>query len=97
MIKDFSFFELNDKDEIIQQKKKIVLQTNNKEMEEVINLFNYLVKIALLKINFEQNNNNEKITSIKEDDHINSLDDYMDLIANINNKEISIMISFIIS
>ena len=97
MIKDFSFFELNDKDEIIQQKKKIVLQTNNKEMEEVINLFNYLVKIALLKINFEQNNNNEKITSIKEDDHINSLDDYMDLIVNINNKEIFIMISFIIS
>ena len=63
-------------------------------MVELKNLFNYLVKTMLFKLNFEQN---EQIINENIDNDIDSLNDYIDLINNKNNKEISIMISYIIS
>ena len=58
IIKDGSFFDIKDKNELIQKKQEINIDTNNKDMTEIKNLFDYLVKTMLLKINFELNENN---------------------------------------
>ena len=58
IINDGSFFEIKNKNEIIQKKENIIIETNNKDMTEIKNLFDYLVKTMLLKINFELNENN---------------------------------------
>ena len=124
VIKGGSFFELKDKNEIIQKKKEILIKPNSKEMMEIKNLFDYLVKIMLFKINFEQNeqnlnkketkteniqeknknqitddNNimNRNINSLKNNNNIETLNEYFDLINNINNKEIRLMFFYMIS
>ena len=107
IIKGYPLFEIKDKNEIIQKKDKISIKTNNKEMLDIKNLFNYLIKTQLLKINFEQNNYNlnKKFSTTKENNNKNriinnkndSLNDYMAIIKNINNKEITIMFAFIIA
>ena len=87
-------------------------------MLEIKNLFDYLVKTMLLKINFEQNENsfNKKISNQEKKErilksqtsnnnknnqanknNIDTLNEYMDLINNINDTEIRIMFAFIIS
>ena len=58
IIKDGAFFEIKDKNELIQKKQELNIDTNNKDMNEIKNLFDYLVKTMLLKINFETNENN---------------------------------------
>ena len=106
IIKGCSLFEIKDKNEIFKKKEKISIKTNNKEMLDIKNLFDYLIKMQLLKINFEQNeyNLNKKLLVSKEtinnkNSKINnkndSLNDYMVIIKNINNKEINIMLGFI--
>ena len=120
IIKGGSFFDLKDKNEILQKKQKMKIEPNNKEMHEIKNLFDYLVKTMLLKINFEQNGNNMSKKESKEKNkkgqlnnisnhnikannalmsknNIDTLNEYMDLINNINNAEIKIMFAFIIS
>jgi hypothetical protein len=57
LIKDGTFFDIKNKDEIIQKKENIIIETNNKDMTEIKNLFDYLVKTMLLKINLEINDN----------------------------------------
>ena len=101
IINDGSFFEIKNKNEIIQKKENIIIETNNKDMTEIKNLFDYLVKTMLLKINLEINDNklNNKEESIIKDNKNNfdNLNEYMDLVKNINNHEILIMFIFIIS
>ena len=111
IIKSGSLFEIKDKNEIIQKKEKIQLKANNKEMLELKNLFNFLIKTQLLKINLEQNKQyfNKKISKLEENinkkqnkimstnSKIETLNDYMILIKNINNEEITIIFSFIIA
>ena len=124
IIKGGSFFEIKDKNEIIKIKEESPIEPNNKEMLEIKNLFDYLIKTMLLKINFEQNENSynkKKINTTKIDknkknqtpssnnninnnknllgnkNNIDTLNEYMELINNINNKEIRIMFAFIIS
>ena len=94
LIQDGSFLRLKNKNEIKEKKQEITIKPDNKEMVELKNLFNYLVKTMLFKLNFEQN---EQIINENIDNDIDSLNDYIDLINNINNKEISIMNSYIIS
>ena len=66
IINDGSFFEIKNKNEIIQKKENIIIETNNKDMTEIKNLFDYLVKTMLLKINLEIKDNkfNNKEESI---------------------------------
>ena len=118
IIKGGSFFDIKDKNEILQKKQGMKMEPNNKEMHEIKNLFDYLVKTMLLKINLEQNRNNtskkeekeknkknqiNSIHNIKANNaltnknNIDTLNEYMDLINNINNAEIKIMFGFIIS
>ena len=106
-IKGDSLFEIKDKNEIIHKKEEMAIKVNNKEMLEIKNLFDYLIRTQLLKIIFEQNghNLNKKITKSEENinnknntkvnNNIDSLNDYMALIKNINNEEITIMFGFI--
>ena len=119
VIKDGTFFEMKNKDEIIQQKQEIKIETNNKEMHEIKNLFEYLTKTMLLKIDLEHNENNvnKKVSNSKQKEknkaninnnvktnkalmdkkNFDSLNEYLDLIYSINNDEIRIMFSFIIT
>ena len=103
------FFEIKDKNEIIQKKESILIEPNNKDMIEVKDIFDTLTKSMLLKINFDEKNlsfntkfnknrSNSKIKS-KSHNHSNldSLNEYIDLIKSINNPEIKIMSIFIIS
>ena len=69
IIKGGSFFEIQDKNEIIQKKEQVLLEPNNKEMLEIKNLFDYLVKTMLFKINFEQNENNFNDKKKKSEDN----------------------------
>ena len=68
VIKDGTFFEMKNKDEIIQQKQEIKIETNDKEMHEIKNLFEYLTKTMLLKIDLEHNENNvnKKVSNSKQ-------------------------------
>ena len=111
IIKGDSFFEINDKDETIINNKDILVKPNNKEMLALKKLFDYFLKIMRLKFNFEQKENNlykkiskkERKTQITINDlkvnkkNIDTLNEYKELIDNINNGEIQIMLSFIIS
>ena len=119
IIQDGQFFELKDKNDILQKKESIIIEPNNKEMSEVKNLFDNMVKTMLLKFSFDEkninfnSNNNNSLGSIKlnkkeknsknehkhnyNDDNLDSLNEYMDLIKNISNPEIRIMCIFIIS
>jgi hypothetical protein len=58
IIKSGTFFEIKNKNEIMQKKQEIIIDTNNKDMNEIKNLFDYLVKTMMLKINFETKENN---------------------------------------
>ena len=58
IIQDGQFFELKDKNDIIKKKESIVIEPNNKEMTEVKNLFDNMVKTMLLKYNFDEKNIN---------------------------------------
>ena len=102
IIKGGSLFEIKDKNEIIQKKEKIPVKAKNKEMLEIKNLFDYLIKTQLLQINFEENEHNLNKNISKSEENINNnntdcLNDYMILIKNMNNEEITIMFSFIIA
>ena len=101
IINDGSFFEIKNKNEIIQKKENIIIETNNKDMTEIKNLFDYLVKTMLLKINLEIKDtkfNNKEENNIKNNkNNFDNLNEYMDLVKNINNHEILIMFIFIIS
>ena len=117
IIQDGQFFELKDKNDIIKKKESIVIEPNNKEMTEVKNLFDNMVKTMLLKYNFDEKNinftnssmniKNKYEKSVKNSGHnhehghnennLDSLNEYMDLIKNISNPEIRIMCIFIIS
>ena len=119
MIKGGTFFELKNKEEIIQEKQEIKIEPNNKEMNEIKNLFEYLVKSMLLKIDLGHNennfnnkssnskqkeknqvNNNKNIkanNALMDKNNFDTLNEYFDLINNINNEEVRIMFSFIIS
>ena len=68
IIKSGTFFEIKNKNEIIQKKQEIIIDTNNKDMNEIKNLFDYLVKTMMLKINFEtkENNLNKKEADINK-------------------------------
>ena len=57
IIKDCSLFEMEDKNDIINVKENNLVIADSKEMLEIKNLFEYLVKAMLFKINFEQNEN----------------------------------------
>ena len=95
IIKGGSFFEIKDKNEIITKKEEIIINPNNKEIFEINNLFVDLIKIILFKINLKEiEHNSNNIASLN---NIDSLIKYMDIIKDINNNEINIMISFIIS
>ena len=95
IIKKGSFFEINDKNEIFTKTEEIVIKPNNKEMLEINNLFDYLLKILIFKINLEEiENNTNNIVSLN---NIDFLSKYIDIIKDLDNKEISIMLSFIIS
>ena len=119
VIKGGTFFELKNKEEIIQEKQEIKIEPNNKEMNEIKNLFEYLVKSMLLKIDLGHNennfnnkssnskqkeknqvNNNKNIkanNALMDKNNFDTLNEYFDLINNINNEEVRIMFSFIIS
>ena len=89
IIKEGTIFDIKDKNEILQKKKEIILKPDNKEILEIKNLFDYLLKIILFKINLkeiEYNSNN-----------IDSLSQYMDIVKDIDNKEMNIIFYFIIS
>ena len=103
------FFEMKDKNEIIQKKESILIEPNNKDMIEVKDIFDTLTKSMLLKINFDKKNlsfnakfnKNRSNSKIKNKSHnqfnLDSLKEYIDLIKSINNPEIKIMSIFIIS
>ena len=107
IINNGSFFEIKDKNEIIQKKESFLIEPNNKDMMEVKNIFDTLTKSMLLKINFDEKNLNFNIKSNKNQNNSNnknhnqinldSLNEYMDLIKSISNPEIKIMSIFIIS
>ena len=118
IIKGGALFEMKEKNEIIKRKEEILTEPCNKDMLEIQNLFEYIIKTILLIINFEQNCNNKKrdlpeksgVNNKKQIDNntnnknissdrnnIFELKEYMDLIYNINNKEIILMFSFIIT
>ena len=71
IIQDGQFFELKDKNDILQKKESIIIEPNNKEMSEVKNLFDNMVKTMLLKFSFDEkninfnSNNNTSLSSIK--------------------------------
>ena len=60
IIKKNSFFLIKDKDEILQKKQEIIINANNKEIYEIKNFLNYLLKIMMLKIHLKEN---DKITN----------------------------------
>ena len=75
IIRDGSFFELKDKDEILQKKEEMTIEPNNKEMAEIKNLFDYMAKTMMLKLNFDQNeiffNKNNTTNNIEKIDKAN--------------------------
>ena len=111
IIKGGSLFELEDKNEIIKEKEKILVNADSKEMLEIKNLFEYLIKTVLFKINFEQNENstNQKLKKLKKhennmknqiapkDNNNEKLNDFSVVIDKINNIEVRVMFSFIIT
>ena len=121
IIKEGSFFEIKDKNEIIKIKDENPIEPENKDMLKIKNLFDYFVKTILLTINFEQNeqnfnkkialpqkleinknqinnkNTNNKNIFLNSNNNIYELNNYMDLINNINNNEIHLMFTFIIA
>ena len=121
-IKGGSLFELKNISSIKKSKEEIKIESNNKEMTQIKNLFDYLIKSLLLKIKFEQNeyNSNNEASNFSESEKrvenqnikikditnrngiinkndIDTLNEYKDLIDNINNNEIHIMFAFILS
>ena len=86
IIKSGSLFESKNMNEIIKVKGDIIIEPNNKEMMQIKNLFDYLVKNMILKIKFNQ-----------REIYLDNLNEYKYLIENINNDEIRIMLSFILS
>ena len=90
-----SFFEINDKNKILNKNKEILIKPDNKEIFYIKNLFDYLIKIMLFKNNLKENecdsNNNLSLNKIE------SFSQYKDIILDIDNKETTIMLYFIIS
>ena len=80
IIGDGRFFEIKDKNEILQKKELISLRPNNKDMAEIKNLFDHLVKAMILKFNFEE----KKINCINNDVSFNNK---MKKIKNIKNSK----------
>ena len=113
IIKDGSFFEIKNKNEFLQKAEELSIDPNNKDMADIKNLFDYIVKIMILKINFEQNeisfdknidlNNIEKMdkNQISYDNILsdNNIDTLNEYIFanNIFNDETRLMMMFIIS
>ena len=107
IINDGLFFEINDKNEIIEKKESILIEPNNKDMFEVKNIFDSLTKSMLLKINFDEKNlcfntklnknNHKKRNKNHKKNNLDSLNEYMDLIKGLNNPETKTMCTFIIS
>ena len=101
IIKGNFIFESKNINNIIKVKDEIIIEANNKEMTQLKNLFDYLIKILILKIKFEKKEFNfkDKDKIINKDNKINidTLDEDKDLINNINNDELRIMFHFIIS
>ena len=105
---DGQFFEIKDKNEIIQKMQSIEIEPNNKDMVEVKYIFENTVKIMLLKYNFEEKNLsfynskktkiiNKKTINNKQYNNLDNLNEYMDLIKKIKNPETKIMSIFIIT
>ena len=68
-----SFLEIKDKNEITQKSKEIEINVNNKEMIELKNLFNYIIKTMLLKINFQQNESKQYVCQEKKEKKIKAM------------------------
>ena len=56
IIQNGQFFEIKDKNEIIQKKELLLIEPNNKDMGIIKDIFNNLVKTMLLKFDFEEKN-----------------------------------------
>ena len=107
IMEDGQFFETKDKNDIIQRLASIEIEPNNKDMVEVKNIFENIVKTMLLKFNFEEknlsfytNNNknrNKKRIKNKKYSNLDNLNEYMDLIKKLSNPETKIMSIFIIT
>ena len=91
-----SFFEMKDSNEIIFKKDSLVIQPNNKDMAELKNIFDNLTKTMLLKFNFEEKSIYFNINN-KNQNNLDSINEYMDLIKSIANPETKIMCIYIIS
>ena len=75
IIKGGSLFEITNKNEIAQKKREILIKANNKEILEIKNFFDYLLKTILLKMNLEENEFNSKQNNkikIPNNDSINN-------------------------
>ena len=97
IMEDGQFFEIKDKNEIIQKKETFLIEPNNKDMAEVKNLFDNLVKSMLLKYNFEEKNINNLYDNKNNKNKLDFFNDYMDLIKNLINPETKIMCLYLIS
>ena len=100
------FFEIKDKNEIIEIKESLI-EINNKDMAEIKNIFDTMTKSMLLKMYFDEqkyyyslksniNKKNNK-NKINQKSNLDSINEYMDLIKSINNQETKIMCIYIIS
>ena len=96
-MEDGQFFEIKDKNEIIQKKETFLIEPNNKDMAEVKNLFDNLVKAMLLKYNFEEKNITFLSDNKNSKNKLDFFNDYMDLIKNLINPETKIMCLYLIS
>ena len=107
IMEDGQFFETKDKNDIIQRLASIEIEPNNKDMVEVKNIFENIVKTMLLKFNFEEKNlsfytnsnknRNKKRIKNKKYSNLDNLNEYMDLIKKLSNPETKIMSIFIIT
>ena len=99
IIKKSSFFQIKDKNEIFQKKQEIIINANNKEIYEIKNFLNYLLKIMMLKIHLKENdkitnNNSTNSNTICKIDKIDMLNQFIDIIKDIDNKEANIILLF---
>ena len=111
IIQNGQFFEIKDKNEIIQKKDLLLIEPNNKDMEVIKDIFYNLVKTMLLKFDFEEKNicfnnikkkikNKNKDSNNKENKNklnVDNFNEYKNLIKQLINPEVRIMCLFIIT